>query len=82
MRTTLDIDEELVSEVMRVAKAKTKKGAIVTALKEYLKVTRRQELRDMIGAYDEFDLSLDKICLLMYFFMLLWGSFLCGLHWT
>ena len=61
MRTTLDIDEELVREVMRAAKAKTKKGAIVTALKEYLKATRRQELRDMIGAYDEFDLSLEEL---------------------
>jgi Arc/MetJ family transcription regulator len=61
MRTTLDINEELVREVMRAAKAKTKKGAIVIALKEYLKATRRQELRDMIGAYNEFDLSLEEL---------------------
>ena len=33
----------------------------MTALKEYLKATRRQELRDMIGAYDEFDLSLEEL---------------------
>ncbi len=61
MRTTLDIDEELVREVMRAAKAKTKKGAIVIALKEYLMAKRRQELRDMIGTYDDFDLSLEEL---------------------
>ncbi len=61
MRTTLDIDEELVREVMKAAKAKTKKGAIVIALKEYLMAKRRQELRDMIGTYDDFDLSLEEL---------------------
>ena len=61
MRTTLDIDEELVREVMRAAKAKTKKGAIVIALKEYLMTKRRHELRDMIGTYDDFDLSLEEL---------------------
>ncbi len=61
MRTTLDIDEELVGEVMKAAKAKTKKGAIVIALKEYLMAKRRHELRDMIGTYDDFDLSLEEL---------------------
>lgn len=61
MRTTLDIDEELVREVMKTAKAKTKKGAIVIALKEYLMAKRRHELRDMIGTYDDFDLSLEEL---------------------
>ncbi len=61
MRTTLGIDEELVREVMRAANAKTKKGAIVIALKEYLMAKRRHELRDMIGTYDDFDLSLEEL---------------------
>ncbi len=61
MRTTLDISERLLREVMRVSKVKTKKGAIVIALNEYLKAKRRQQLRDMIGAYDEFDLSLEEL---------------------
>ncbi len=39
----------------------TKKGAIVTALKEYLMAKRRHELRDMIGTYDDFDLSLEEL---------------------
>ncbi len=61
MRTTLEIDEELVNEVMRISKAKTKKGAIVTALKEYIKAHRRRELRDMIGNYNEFGLTLEDL---------------------
>lgn len=61
MRTTFEIDEELIEEVRRASKAKTKKGAIVVALTEYLKAKRRQELKDMIGAYDEFDLSLKDL---------------------
>ena len=61
MRTTFEINEALIKEVMNASKAKTKKGAIVIALKEYLKATRRQELRDMIDAYDEFDLSLEEL---------------------
>lgn len=61
MRTTFDIDETLIGEVMKVAQAKTKKGAIVIALKEYLRAKRRQELANMIGTYVEFDLTLDRL---------------------
>lgn len=61
MRTTFEIEEELITEVMKASKAKTKKGALVIALKEYLKTKRKQELKDMIGAYDEFDLSLEDL---------------------
>ena len=61
MRTVFDIDEELIREVMRVSQAKTKKGALVVALKEYLRAKRRQELKEMIGAYDKFDLTLKDL---------------------
>jgi len=61
MRTTFDIDEALIREVIKVSQAKTKKGAIVIALKEYLRAKRRQELREMIGAYDEFGLTLEEL---------------------
>lgn len=61
MRTTLEIDEQLVKEAMKASKAKTKKGAIVIAIKEYLRAKRREELKSMIGNYDEFDLSLEKL---------------------
>lgn len=61
MRTTFEINEELLREVMKISKAKTKKGAIVIALKEYLKTKRRDELKDMIGSYDELDLSIEEL---------------------
>jgi len=61
MRTTFEINEELLRAVMEVSKAKTKKGAIVIALKEYLRAKRREELKDMIGSYDEFGLSLEDL---------------------
>ena len=61
MRTTFDLDDELIREVMQVSRAKTKKGAIVVALQEYLRARRRQELKDLIGAYDEFNLTLEEL---------------------
>ena len=61
MRTTFEINEELLREIMKVSKAKTKKGAIVIALKEYLKAKRREELKNMIGSYDEFGITLEDL---------------------
>lgn len=61
MRTTLEIDEYLLTEVMKVSKTKTKKSAVVTALKAFLKEKRKWELKNMIGNYDEFDLSLEDL---------------------
>lgn len=37
MRTTIDIDNDLLKEVMEKSGAKSKKNAIVTAMKDYLK---------------------------------------------
>lgn len=61
MRTTLDIDDNLLKEIMKTSGAKTKKGAIVIALKEYLRTKRREELKEMIGNYDDFGLSLKDL---------------------
>jgi len=61
MRTTLDISEELVRAVMKVSRVKTKKSAIELALQEYLRSRKRQELKEMIGHYDEFDLTLQRL---------------------
>ena len=61
MRTTLEIDDNLLREVMKVSRARTKKGAVLIALREYLKAKRREELKDMIGTYKEFDLSLEDL---------------------
>jgi len=61
MKTTLDIDDAMLKEVMEVSKSRTKKGAIVTALNEYLRLMKRQELKDLIGNYKDFDLTLNDL---------------------
>ncbi len=61
MKTTLDIDDDILKKVMDVSKSKTKKGAIVTALNEYLRLKKREELKDLIGNYKDFDLTLDDL---------------------
>lgn len=61
MRTTIEIDDKLLLEVMKSAKAGSKKKAIEVALKEYLKAKGRRELKEMIGRHDEFGLSLKDL---------------------
>ena len=61
MKTIVDLDEDTLREVMEVSKSKTKKGAIVTALNEYLRLKKRQELKAMIGNYKGFDLARDDL---------------------
>lgn len=61
MRTTIDIDNDLLKEVMEKSGAKSKKNAIVTAMKDYLRLKRREELKNLIGSYDEFDLDLKDL---------------------
>lgn len=57
MRTTIDINEDLINDVMKKAGVRTKKDAIVTALKDYLKHKKVDELKGLIGNYDAFDLT-------------------------
>jgi Arc/MetJ family transcription regulator len=59
MKTTFDIDEDILRKVMEVSKAKTKKGAITIALKEYLTLKKREELKGLIGNYIDFELTVD-----------------------
>jgi Arc/MetJ family transcription regulator len=59
MKTILDIDDNMLKEVMEVSKAKTKKGAIVTAMTEYLRLKKREELKSLIGNNRNFNLTLD-----------------------
>lgn len=49
MRTTFEIDDELIKEVMKASRTKTKKGAIVIAINEYLKSKKRKELEEERG---------------------------------
>jgi len=61
MRTTIEINEELISDVMKKAGVKTKKDAIVTALKDYLRHKKVEELKGLVGNYESFDLTLDDL---------------------
>lgn len=61
MRTTIDINNDLIFEVMKISGAKTKKGAILVALKEYLRYKKIEELKSLIGNYDSFDLDLQDL---------------------
>ncbi|MBI1819410.1 MAG: type II toxin-antitoxin system VapB family antitoxin [Nitrospirae bacterium] len=61
MRTTIDINDKLIDEVIKASGAKSKKGAVVIALQEYIKAKKREELKNLIGSYDEFGLSLKDL---------------------
>ncbi len=57
MRTTLDIDAELIDKVVKMTGAPSKKKAIETAMREFLRAKRRKELSDLIGNYEEFGIT-------------------------
>ena len=61
MRTTIDINGDLISEVMKISGIKTKKKAVLVALKEYLRYKKIEELKSLIGNYDSFDLNLEDL---------------------
>ena len=52
MRTLIDIQDELMEELLRIAKAKTKKEAITLAIKNFIKQKKRERLSDMLGHYE------------------------------
>ena len=55
MRTTLDVDENLLSEVVSLTGEKTKGKAVSKALAAYIRDRRIQELRGMLGNTDLVD---------------------------
>ena len=61
MKTTIDIDDAMLKKVMEASKSRTKKDAIMTALKEYLRLRNRQDLKNLIGNYTDFDLTLNEL---------------------
>ena len=65
MRTTLNIDSNLLDSVVEATGEKTKSGAVNAALKEYIRRKHMQELIDSWGKiivddYSEDDLRLDE----------------------
>lgn len=61
MRTTLDIDAELIEKVVKTTGARSKKKAIEMAMKEFLRSKHRKELSDLIGNYEEFEVTLKDL---------------------
>jgi Arc/MetJ family transcription regulator len=61
MRTTIDINGDLIFEVMKISGIKTKKKAVLVALREYLRYKKIEELKLLIGNYDSFDLNLEDL---------------------
>lgn len=60
MRTTLDIDEKLLNEVMVITRAKTKREAVNHSLKELIRQIRIQELIEAAGKMD-LDLTSEEL---------------------
>lgn len=60
MRTTLDLDDGLVDDLVRESGKKSKKAAIEEAAREYIKARKGQRLIDMIGTF-EIDMTLDDL---------------------
>lgn len=49
-RLSITVDPELLEEVLRLAKARTKREAIEQALKEFVRHRRLQELQKLAGS--------------------------------
>lgn len=54
MKTTVDIPEKELKEAIRHTGAKTKREAIVYAIKDFNKRRRLVKLADMLGTFDDF----------------------------
>ena len=61
MRTTFDINSELLEKAVKATGASTKKKAIEIAITEFLRARRRKELSELIGNYEEFALTLEEL---------------------
>ena len=59
-KTTVEIDETLMNEAIRITNLKTKKAVIDKGLKELLRARNRDLLRQELGTFD-IDLSLEQL---------------------
>lgn len=59
-RTTIDLDDKLIEDLMEATKAPTKKAAIEDALRDKLNRIRREELIAMIGS-GAIDMTLEEL---------------------
>jgi len=62
VRTTIDIDEELIADAVAESGKRTKKAAIEEALREYVSLQRRKKLAERIRMGDlGIDLSIEDL---------------------
>ncbi|MBN1849975.1 MAG: type II toxin-antitoxin system VapB family antitoxin [Deltaproteobacteria bacterium] len=54
MKTTIDIPENELKQTMKFTGAKTKKAAVVFAIKEFNKKQRLANLAKMLGTFEDF----------------------------
>ena len=59
-RTTVIIDDELISEALKVTKLKTKKKVIEEGLKELIRKKNRERLAKELGTFD-IDLTYEEL---------------------
>jgi len=51
MKTLIDIQDDLMSELLKAANTKVKKEAVILAIKTFLDAKRREKLASLIGDY-------------------------------
>jgi Arc/MetJ family transcription regulator len=61
MRTTIDVQDVILEEVVRQTGASSKKKAVEAALTEYVRFKRREQLSRLIGQYDTYEMTLDEL---------------------
>ena len=54
MKTTIDIPEDLLAAVQIASKKRTRKEAVTVALEEFLRIRRSEELKDLLGTFEDF----------------------------
>ena len=54
MKTTIDIPDKLLKDVIKLNGAKTKNGAIIDALSDYVQRRKMQEVTKMFGTFKNF----------------------------
>jgi len=60
MRTLIDIQDDLMHELMKEVGSKTKKEAVITAIKTYLNTKKRERLKSLISNF-EFGYTADDL---------------------
>jgi len=52
MKTVLTIQDDLMAELLETTGTTVKKDAVITAIKGYLAMKKREQLADMLGRYE------------------------------